>query len=253
MKEILQWFYVLGLTVSTIWCQQDPKTHVYCKDLNPQNSLDVDQIMGIWFGAEIIPHSGEDDIDLAPPDSCVVLHLADITHDIVTEHPRSRNYQYDQRGQQNNNNNNNRQAQQSHLRYIRLAWQEKSNDLDLQLRFNTTRRGFWMSTAPAASINFNSKSQFTGTVQVMKAVGNQLILTFCMIRPATNDLFSIVLSRKPMQLTEEDTHSVRSMLSHRGLPVSRYRKVCQSKATTMTTYKLSVVLLMAIGIFKFSY
>jgi hypothetical protein len=36
---------------------------------------------------------------------------------------------------------------------------------------------------------------------VMKAVGNHLVLTFCIIRPQVNELFSIVLSRKPMQLT----------------------------------------------------
>jgi hypothetical protein len=38
--------------------------------------------MGIWFGAEVIQHFGEDDIDLSPPDSCVVLHIADITHEV---------------------------------------------------------------------------------------------------------------------------------------------------------------------------
>jgi hypothetical protein len=44
MKEILQLLYVFGFTLTAVWCQHDPKTHVYCKDLNPQNSLDVDQV-----------------------------------------------------------------------------------------------------------------------------------------------------------------------------------------------------------------
>lgn len=45
-------------------------------------------------------------------------------------------------------------------------------------------------------------TQFTGTLQVMKAVGNHLVLTFCQTIPKGH-LFSIILSRKPNTLTHE--------------------------------------------------
>lgn len=45
-------------------------------------------------------------------------------------------------------------------------------------------------------------NQFTGTVQVMKAVGNHLVLTFCQTLPRSQ-LFSIVLTRKPHILARD--------------------------------------------------
>lgn len=47
-----------------------------------------------------------------------------------------------------------------------------------------------------------SYNQFTGTLQVMKAVKNHLVLTFCQTLPK-GQLFSIVLSRRPNTLTTE--------------------------------------------------
>lgn len=43
-------------------------------------------------------------------------------------------------------------------------------------------------------------AQFTGTVQVMKAVSNHMVLTFCENLPGSQ-LFSIILSRKPDTLS----------------------------------------------------
>lgn len=45
-----------------------------------------------------------------------------------------------------------------------------------------------------------SYGQFTGTVQVMKAVGHHMVLTFCENVPGSQ-LFSIILSRKPNALS----------------------------------------------------
>lgn len=55
-------------------------------------------------------------------------------------------------------------------------------------------------------------SQFTGTVQVMKAVGNHMVLTFCENLPGSQ-LFSIVLSRRP------DTLSVDVSLAHFSITI----------------------------------
>lgn len=47
-----------------------------------------------------------------------------------------------------------------------------------------------------------SYSQFTGTVQVMKAVGNHLVLTFCETLPKSQ-MFTIILTRKPHLLSRD--------------------------------------------------
>lgn len=45
-------------------------------------------------------------------------------------------------------------------------------------------------------------NQFTGTVQVMKAVGNHLVLTFCETLPRSQ-IFTIILTRKPHLLSRD--------------------------------------------------
>lgn len=54
-------------------------------------------------------------------------------------------------------------------------------------------------------------NQFTGTLQVMKAVKDHLVLTFCQMLPK-GQLFSIVLSRRPNTLTTEVSFVVLSTI-----------------------------------------
>lgn len=53
-------------------------------------------------------------------------------------------------------------------------------------------------------------SQFKGTIQVMKAVGNHLVLTFCETLPRSQ-FFTIVLTKKPHNLSR-DVRFFKSML-----------------------------------------
>lgn len=68
------------------------------------------------------------------------------------------------------------------------------------------RRGVW--TCDDIVINLGdaerntSSTQFTVTVQVMKAVGDYLVLTFCETSP-TEQLFTVILARKPNTLTAD--------------------------------------------------
>lgn len=36
----------------------------------------------------------------------------------------------------------------NNFRYLRLEWTEQNEKLEYYLRYNSTRRGFWMSGAP---------------------------------------------------------------------------------------------------------
>lgn len=69
-------------------------------------------------------------------------------------------------------------------------------------------------------------NQFAGTVQVMKAVGNHLVLTFCHRLP-DKQLFSILLGREPY-LSDIEISGVHNLLKRRQLTMGNIRKVCNA-------------------------
>ncbi|CAO1396122.1 unnamed protein product [Diamesa hyperborea] len=226
-------------------------TSLYCTDLNPQNHIDVEQLMGLWYGAEVITHHDGEEFE-ATYDSCVVLHLAEVTNELDSDY----NYEYDDSTNTNRNNerhHNNRDRERerevnkhsfnnrSPNRFLRLIWDERGKTLEYTLRFNNTRRGFWLSSGPQKGTMLELPyNQFTGTVQVMKAVGNHLVLTFCQTLPRSQ-LFSIVLTRKPHILARDDVQSVRGLLRRRGLSVQTVRKVCTNSSTTVQQSVFAVI------------
>lgn len=108
--------------------------------------------------------------------------------------------------------------------YLRLTWAEQDKNVEYSLRYNTSRRGYWINEGTLKGNNifqetlFKLKqyyfalagtlvgqmksSEFVGTVQVMKAVGNHMVLTFCENLPGSQ-LFSVVLSRLPNTLSTD--------------------------------------------------
>ncbi|XP_053695654.1 uncharacterized protein LOC128743154 [Sabethes cyaneus] len=249
----------------------------FCTDLNPQNGLDIEQIMGLWYGSEVITHLGSEDGE-SIYDTCVVIHLSDITnstptserpyrdqgpdvrfgtsygypgdrsHYGSTEEYGNRRYQ-NREGQQQHHYWQQQQQQQQHqyssTRYMRLIWDEKDHTLEYTLRYNNSRPGFWISSAPqAGSMVQLSYMQFTGTVQVLKAINNQLVLTFCQSLPG-GQLFSVVLSRQHMGLSPEENYSIRNLLKRRNLSTLSVRKVCYNGATVQSLLGVLALLLVS--------
>uniref|UniRef100_A0A182PBA8 Lipocalin/cytosolic fatty-acid binding domain-containing protein n=1 Tax=Anopheles epiroticus TaxID=199890 RepID=A0A182PBA8_9DIPT len=235
----------------------------HCTDFNPQHGLDIDQIMGIWYGSEVITHDGREEGESVYR-TCVVIHLADVTNATTTSvydqasggyggraNPSGTNYDRfatsygygsnggrSQGGSYEQQNQQRQRAQGSHqyqhdprsMRNLRLIWDESEHTLEYTLRYNTSKPGFWISASPQSGSMIQLQYvQFTGTVQVLKAVNNQLVLNFCQSLPG-GQLFTIVLSRVPMGLGPEDIQSIRNLLRRRGLPTTSVRKVCQSGA-----------------------
>lgn len=56
--------------------------HAYCTDLKPQNILDINQIMGVWYAVEIIPHL-ETQAGTIVFDSCPVIHISEGNLDVI--------------------------------------------------------------------------------------------------------------------------------------------------------------------------
>lgn len=93
-------------------------------------------------------------------------------------------------------------------------------------------------------------NQFAGTVQVMKAVGDHLVLTFCQRLPESQ-LFSVILSREPQQLGRQVVHSIHNLLNRRDLSTSAVRKVCRSAAPSIDASVGSIAAFTLVSLFVY--
>nr|XP_019539939.2 uncharacterized protein LOC109410889 [Aedes albopictus] len=241
----------------------------YCTDLNPQTGLDIEQIMGLWYGSEVITHIGSEEGE-SIYDTCVVIHLSDITNSTTSSESTTRDngpevrfgtsYGYPgDRSRHDSDGNRRYQAEQhqqhqyqynyrqpTSLRYLRLIWDEKHHTLEYTLRFNSSRPGFWISSAAQSKTMTQLPNvQFTGTVQVLKAINNQLVLTFCQSVPG-GQLFSVVLTRHPMGLSPEENQSIRNFLRRKHLSTTSMRKVCFSAATNQASLGMAASILIVL-------
>lgn len=168
-------------------------------------------------------------------DTCVMLHLTEVTDDLATtEHFRPRD---------NNHNNRGYHQHEQPPRYIRLTWDERGANVEYLLRFNDTKSGTWQSAAPQQGTMTERyyNKPFSGTVQVLKAVGNHLVLTFCEAAP-NHQMFTIILSRQRNSLTYSEIKSIKGLLDYRRLPLSSVRKVCLNGAASLYNSKTGILL-----------
>lgn len=166
------------------------------------------QLIGFWYGNEIMIHRGDKNNEL-DRNSCVMIDLAEITDSV--------HHMYNP-------------SQRPNFRYLKLIWNDGNNDYEHILLYNQTNPGVWISKTTPASANSNSFSvnfikfitfysfpiifnciilatvtkqnfgQFTGVIQVIKTVGNHMVLTFC---EKDGRLFSIALTRSSNQITAD--------------------------------------------------
>lgn len=190
--------------------------------------------MGQWFIVEIVHHlpmsnGASYDMRELSLDTCPTLHLV----------------------QEDFNN-------------IRLKWNE--NDIDLYYHAKRTdpkALGFWISSGPNKgklkihnpnflNLNFlepfldrhSYHFQYSGTIEVMKAVGNHAVLTFCKSDHSDSQLFSVVIAREPW-LPRVDTRSVNSMLESRGLHIVLIKRTCSGAG--IVVFSASLLLISLIG------
>ncbi|XP_023017314.1 uncharacterized protein [Leptinotarsa decemlineata] len=114
------------------------------------------------------------------------------------------------------------------VKYLRLYWDENGESTEFHMRYNVSRAGFWISSGPenGGSSLDPEFSHFAGTIQVLKAVGNHLVLTFCHQLP-DRQLYSILLSRE-LKLDHVEIHGVHNMLQRKGLRTNSVQKLCNS-------------------------
>lgn len=107
----------------------------------------------------------------------------------------------------------------------------------------------YTSNYPLSDIFFFSgailKSQFShyaGNIQVLKAVGNHMVLTFCHQLPE-RQFYSILLSRE-IKLSPVEIHSVHRMLNRRGLNTNAVEKLCNNSGSRFALHNCLGLLLL---------
>lgn len=204
--------------------------------------------MGQWYGAEVINHMDDSHIETYY-ETCVVIHLEDITEEFYQneqqhqylghDRDRDRNHGYNTGGYDHHRHNNHHRDQN---RYLTVRWDERDATMKYFLSFNDNSTGYWRSIAPQqGSLVRNNYEQFTGSIQVMKAVGNHLVLTFCSSAPNAK-MFTVILARYRNTLTYDEIKSIKNLLNYRQLPVTSVRRVCINGASSLYITKTGFLL-----------
>ncbi|KAK6633538.1 hypothetical protein RUM44_004145 [Polyplax serrata] len=180
----------------------------FCPDYHPQRTLDLDQLMGSWYIIEIIHHKQDERM----------VH-GSITLRVCPQIYIGRESRSD----------------------LRLIWKEPSATFYYKIRLdNMNNPGSWVSSGPHNESSTASSyfTHFTGTIQVMKAVGNHMALTFCTTQ---NDrsLFSVLLAREK-RLTKLEVRGVNNMLQRRGLEPLLTKYTCGGCSIAFIKSTLSV-------------
>ncbi|XP_026764524.1 uncharacterized protein LOC113522882 isoform X1 [Galleria mellonella] len=201
------------------------ENHKYCDDLSPYyGDINLDQISGVWYGVEKIPHSkGEYKIEHTK--ECFYIDIKElyIQPTPPTPYPTLTNMPYvnHQYGLQ----------EQYRIRHFVLEWHEGLWQDDYHIKVNTSHKGFWPTDVPTGTVDKMYRF-FGGVIQVLKVANNHLVLNFCMRLPHSQ-LYSVVLSRNENQLTPEDLASIHNVFTMKHLSTSALKRVCENSATNI--------------------
>ncbi|XP_075983699.1 uncharacterized protein LOC142981576 [Anticarsia gemmatalis] len=192
----------------------------YCINRSPQTGIWVDSLMGMWYGVEFIEHlAGDSRVDYAR--TCIVVHISEPMDQPSTEtqsfHVQHINAKFRQE-----------------YRHLRLLWDEAGHNIEYSLFFRNGTAGYWQvlggqnGTLPALP----RYKQFSGSIQVLKAVNDHMVLNFCQegINGRTAQLYSVLLSREPGVMARWELDSVHSLLQNKKLSIASRRMVCGNSA-----------------------
>ncbi|XP_066904753.1 uncharacterized protein [Halyomorpha halys] len=183
----------------------------YCSGFEPQRNTDLDQVLGLWYAVEVVHHwEGSNNQQLrgrSVVDTCPIIHLD--------------------------------RAEESRLR---LLWTENAGIIEYTFSVDHIRHpSLWISIGAQNGTLLNRKyRQFAGTVEVTKAVGDHMVLTFC---TPGREIYSVVLSRDRW-LSQAELEGVNNMLAHRGLQSLAIREACKNSSNIILPGVLLILLVM---------
>ncbi|XP_011550653.3 uncharacterized protein LOC105382462 isoform X1 [Plutella xylostella] len=220
------------------------QNHKYCDDLSPyygdtiHGDINLDQIAGIWYGVERIPHS-KGEYRIEHTGSCFYIDIKElyIQPTPPTPYPPATNSPYLSRSYG--------QPEQHRIRHFVVEWHEGLYRNDYHVKVNTSHKGFWPTDVPNHSVEYQYRF-FGGVIQVLKAAHNHLVLNFCMRLP-NSQLYSVVLSRNENQLTPEDLASIHNIFSMKHLSTSSLQRVCENSAPQLAISGVLVVVSLVVA------
>ncbi|CAG9575974.1 unnamed protein product [Danaus chrysippus] len=206
------------------------ENHKYCDDLSPYfGEIDLDQITGIWYGVEKIPHT-KGEYKIEHTNECFYIDIKElhIQPTPPTPYQQMTNSPYQLASRPYNS------PEPYRIRHFVLEWHEGLWKDDYHIKVNTSHKGFWPTDVPYGSVDKMYRF-FGGVIQVLKVSHNHLVLNFCMRLPHSQ-LYSVVLARNENQLTPGDLTSIHNIFSIKNLSTSSLKRVCESSAVS---FKLS--------------
>ncbi|KAK9888527.1 hypothetical protein WA026_000777 [Henosepilachna vigintioctopunctata] len=130
------------------------------------------------------------------------------------------------------------------IKRLRLLWDENGVSTEYRIRLNVSMPGFWISSGPENGSSLDPQvGHFAGTVQVLKVVGNHMVLNFCHQQP-DKSYFTVILSRS-ISLSHYDISGVHGLLHRKGLDTNNIKKVCNGGIENILN---QIFLLLTIGI-----
>ncbi|CAH0722738.1 unnamed protein product, partial [Brenthis ino] len=220
-------FILLIFYLGAIQCydQSYIKNDRYCDDLSPYvGDLNLDQISGIWYGVEKIPHT-KGEYRIEHTNECFYIDIRElyIQPTPPTPYPPMTNSPYVYKPYV--------VSEQYRIKHFVLEWHEGHRQDDYHVKVNTSHKGFWPTDVPYQNVD-NMYRFFGGVIQVLKVANNHLVLNFCMRLPHSQ-VYSVVLARNENQLTREDLASIHNIFSYKNLSTSSLKRVCESSATSI--------------------
>ncbi|KAF2894700.1 hypothetical protein ILUMI_11471 [Ignelater luminosus] len=282
------WCFILTLLFIVLpFSKMDVISNQFCADMRPQSYVTIEQLLGMWYGVEIINHKlDEERLGTQYVTSCPVVHISEDHSPTVSPYykgtiiyPSGTNYgsTYQDGQYQPTRNDNNQgtyygttygqQTQYGRTTYrgstnyqgrkyspdeyprryaddmkrLRLLWTDNGGQVEYTVRYNMSKPGFWISSGPQNGSSLEPQyNQFAGTIQIIKAVGNHLVLTFCHRLP-DQQLYTVILSRIP-RLTRHEISDVHDLLTRRALETNNIKRVCYNNGSV--NIYLNVFLLM---------
>ncbi|XP_025832984.1 uncharacterized protein LOC108745070 [Agrilus planipennis] len=261
-------FFLLCLSLFNL-CKgvQENGAHQSCGDIRTQNKILINQLIGIWFGVEIISHKLDDPVETVTLDVCPIIYIEEMKDEIITEtiygtdityeeDTESNPYRtttelnkyYNRRWEEDTHNSgrlykNWKQPQYApgnrrydlingnrvrHMKRLKLEWNENGKRITYIVSYDNSKLGFWRSSAPQNGMTMDPHfNHFAGAIHVIKAVGGHLVLTFCHLMPERH-LYTLILSRDPEGLKPWEVGSVHHLLLTEGLPVRKVKRVCRN-------------------------
>ncbi|XP_057331653.1 uncharacterized protein LOC130671638 [Microplitis mediator] len=213
----MKWCMVILFFISSTWASNSIdswNSPPNCASLKAQQDFDLDKIMGKWYVVEILEHKPIPEQEIGSKlviDRCPIIRL-----------------RFDERG------------------LIRLLWSEEKGQLEYTFSLpNSKISGVWNSAAKQnGSLIGKTYTQFEGSVLVMKAVAQHVLLTFCS-ENIDYQLYSILMGRQHI-LEKSSITGIHNLLKRRTLHISSTRSTCAkgrgSAVSPANAFKTTLIL-----------